>query len=381
MSEYANFTYDVRAETRRRERENRIRETTHSFLSRYEGIVADLERQGLHEYGGAEFAEARRALTRVRSLLASDPEAARDLNMQIGSQIGALPAFARAARREAEQQERLRQEQRVQLQRDATSEVGRIVSASLQSFTDPVERDFAFDELRALQAEFDAQQIAPEKLAAIRSQIERRVEAIRTVSRKKAAEWKSATKAEVELDARRSLLDAHREQVTSDMAAAPKAATAALAELDHLANSIEAVSQAEFQLRLAKAMAAADAAVIDENCRRDTVRAVMESLTAAGFIVEKPIRSQGASDEVIIRARKPAGSDAVFKVTAEGGFSYKFDNYEGMGCKADIDRILPQLQEIYGISLKDRRVLWSNPDRHKGTAKPIEDELRGQQRG
>lgn len=381
MSEYAVFTYDVRAETRRRERENRIRETTHSFLSRYEGIVADLERQGLHEYGGSEFAEARRALTRVRSLLASNPEAARDLNMQIGSQIGALPAFARAARREAEQKERLRQEQRVQMQREATTEVGRIVSASLQSFTDPVERDFAFDELRALQAEFESQRIAPEKLAAIRTQIERRVETIRNASRKKAADWKHATKIEVELDARRSLLDAHREQVRSDLTAAPKAATAVLEELDALAGSIESVSQAEFQSRLAKAMAAADDAVVDENCRRDTVRAVMESLTSAGFIVDKPIRSKGESDEVVIRARKPAGSDAVFKVTAEGGFSYKFDNYEGMGCKPDIDRVLPQLQEIYGISLKDQRVLWTNPDRHKGTAKPIEDELRGQQRG
>jgi chromosome segregation ATPase len=381
MSEYAEFTYDVRAETRRRERENRIRDTTHSFLSRYEGIVADLERQGLHEYGGAGFADAKRALTRVRSLLASDPEAARDLNMQIGSQIGALPAYARAARREAEQQERLRQEQRAQMQQEATTEVGRIITASLQSFTDPVERDFAFDELRALQSEFEAQRIAPEKLAAIRSQIERRVETIRTASRKRADEWKNATKAAVEVDARRSLLDAHREQVRSDMAAAPKAATAALAELDKLAASIESVSSADFQSRLAKAMAAADDAVVDENCRRDTVRAVMESLTGAGFVVEKPIRSQGDSDEVVIRARKPAGSDAVFKVTNEGGFSYKFDNYEGMGCKADIDRILPQLQEIYGISLKDQRVLWTNPDRHKGTAKPIEDELRGQQRG
>ena len=267
------------------------------------------------------------------------------------------------------------------MQQEATTEVGRIITASLQSFTDPVERDFAFDELRALQSEFEAERITPEKLATIRTQIERRVETIRTASRNKATEWKNATKVEVELDARRSLLEAHREQVRVDLAAAPKAATAALEELDKLSGSIESVSQAEFQSRLAKAMAAADVAVIDENCRRDTVRAVMESLTSAGFVVDKPIRSQGESDEVVIRARKPAGSDAVFKVTSEGGFSYKFDNYEGMGCKADIDRVLPQLQEIYGISLKDQRILWTNPDRHKGTAKPIEDELRGQQRG
>ena len=381
MSEYAVFTYDVRAETRRRERENRIRDTTHSFLSRYESIVADLDRQGLGEYGGAGFADAKSALSRVRSLLASNPGAARDLSMEIGSQIGALPAFARAARREAEQKERLRQEKRAQMQQEATTEVGRIITASLQSFTDPVERDFAFDELRALQSEFEAERITPEKLATIRTQIERRVETIRTASRNKSTEWKNATKVEVELDARRSLLEAHREQVRVDLAAAPKAATAALEELDKLSGSIESVSQAEFQSRLAKAMAAADVAVIDENCRRDTVRAVMESLTSAGFVVDKPIRSQGESDEVVIRARKPAGSDAVFKVTSEGGFSYKFDNYEGMGCKADIDRVLPQLQEIYGISLKDQRILWTNPDRHKGTAKPIEDELRGQQRG
>ena len=107
----------------------------------------------------------------------------------------------------------------------------------------------------------------------------------------------------------------------------------------------------------------------------------MDSLEKSGFVVGKPQRQIGEKDEVVILARKPAGAEAAFRVTADGTMVYKFDHYEGMRCKADIDQVLPMLQEIYGVELSDARVLWQNPDRISKSAKPIDAGSKEQRHG
>ena len=57
---------------------------------------------------------------------------------------------------------------------------------------------------------------------------------------------------------------------------------------------------------------------------------------------------------------------------------YKFDHYEGMQCKDDIDKVLPLLRDIYGVDLSEERVLWQNPERISKSAKPLEDDAGGQ---
>lgn len=154
-------------------------------------------------------------------------------------------------------------------------------------------------------------------------------------------------------------------------------------------SSVEAVKQLiektadpdEILNKITDATTQADSAIADENCRRMVVRSIMDSLEKSGFVVSKPKRSAGDVDEVVILARKPAGAEAAFRVSADGSMIYKFDHYEGMQCKDDIDKVLPLLRDIYGVDLSEERVLWQNPERISKSAKPLEDDAEGQKNG
>ena len=104
----------------------------------------------------------------------------------------------------------------------------------------------------------------------------------------------------------------------------------------------------------------AEKIVEDETLRRETLKAIIESLQLVGFVVESPVLVDGV---VELAARRPSGEECVFYVDLKGGMEYHFDHYDGSACKKDIDQILPRLQDVYGIKLSDERVLWSNPDR------------------
>jgi len=133
-----------------------------------------------------------------------------------------------------------------------------------------------------------------------------------------------------------------------------------------------ALDPKELQEKIKETVARCDEAVVDERCRKETVKAVLQSLRKAGFIVGDPRRQRdGDRDEVVVFARKPAGHQAEFRVTLDGGFLYRFDRYEGMACRKDMDRILPMLQIIYGVKLSNERVIWQNPIRDSRTARPM----------
>ena len=110
---------------------------------------------------------------------------------------------------------------------------------------------------------------------------------------------------------------------------------------------------------------------LSEERRRTEVRAVWETLGRLGFVVEQPVRLvEGDQDVVIVRARRPRGEQAEVKVTATGALEYCFDQYEGRACVKDIDSFMQLLDQVYGIALSDKRVLWQNPDRIQKGARP-----------
>ena len=63
---------------------------------------------------------------------------------------------------------------------------------------------------------------------------------------------------------------------------------------------------------------------------------------------------------MLIRARRPAGAQADFRVNLSGHLSYKFYQYKGKACEKDIAPVMATLQDAYGISLSDKRVIWVN---------------------
>lgn len=376
MSESVSVRSEVSSGIRRREYLERVRDTTSRYLVRYQSLLADLVNQDLEEFMPAEFDSVRSRLLRIESLLSSDPERARQLSMEVGAEISSLPAIARTAKREFEVHERLRQQELSQLRQQARTELTQFLHEQIALFTDPVERDFAFDHLKAMHKDFSGRIVQPGELANIQAEIRSRVETIRSNASKQATEWKASKAREVKKEAQQTLISLCSQEIENDIEKHPKALTSVLDSLQTLRERLSEEQEApesEIQHILDHAMKAADQAIVDENCRRATVRAVLAALKQSGFVTAQPQRLVGDSDEVVISARKPAGAEAMFRITVDGELSYKFEHYEGMTCKADIDKILPILQDVYGISLSHKRVLWQNPDRLSKSAKPIDE--------
>lgn len=357
MSEWAIFSWRTRRQstvrhdearqreaTRRREAYlDRIRETTSRYRTRYTEVLDDLINQGLEKYLPEEFATIRSRLTELDRLLATDPEAARTLSMELAPLISNMPRRARAARQESERQQReqerlMREMERLQAEqrRQATAELAQFIQRCIAQVKDPIELDFAFDDLQSLRTQYGQQSVSPEELPRVKEEIRQKLGDILARAGQRAAEWKQAKARQIKEESR---LEAHelqpedsrQESMTSDV----------------------------------------DKPIYDEESRREVVRAIVESLTQEGFVVETPQRMHD-SDEVLIRARKPSGSEARFGVSLDGKMFYKFENYEGTECQKDIGKVLPLLEQVYGISLSDKRVLWQNPDRISKTARPID---------
>lgn len=127
----------------------------------------------------------------------------------------------------------------------------------------------------------------------------------------------------------------------------------------------------EVESMLPALMAEVDSCCVDESVRREMVRAVVNTMVDAGFQVDGPrLIRDGDTDEVLIRGRKPAGSQAEFRIGLNREVVYKFDRYRGSECKADIDQVIPAIQSVYGINLSDERGLWRNPDDRSCDAVP-----------
>ena len=111
-------------------------------------------------------------------------------------------------------------------------------------------------------------------------------------------------------------------------------------------------------------MDAATMEILDEKLRRSAIKAIVRSITARGFIVDKSnIRHISETDTVTILAQKPGGQRAEFSVDLRGRFMYHFQGYEGSACEKDIGPLERDLEKVYGMKLTDRKTVWRNPDR------------------
>lgn len=370
-------------ESRQQEYYDRVQESTSQYRTRYSALVADMTRQGLEQFMPTEFTQVQAQLATLDDLLDSDPVQARELSLQLGAEISRLSSMAREAKREFEARERQRQREISEMRRKATSELSQFLQSLIGDISDPIEQDFAFDGLRLLQAEYAGRVVDAHELPKVKQDLRSRAQTIRDAATAKAKAWKDRKGQETLHEAQEMLLAIHKEQADADASRNPKAVQSMLDCLDTMRQQIAAggCSLDDIQKQLVAETEKTDVAVADENCRRMVVRSIMDSLEKSGFVVGKPQRQTGEKDEVVILARKPAGAEAAFRVTADGTMVYKFDNYEGMKCKADIDQVLPMLQEVYGVELSDVRVLWQNPDRNDRTAKPIDAGSKEQSHG
>ena len=353
MSKEEDMRYELARQRRQELFEARVRETTQRFLQRHEALLDDLRDQGIDAGVGAEVRQARRDLNRTQALLQNDPAAARALSVEIGSRLHGLPAQARATFRAAREADL---EARAQAEQAALQGLEAAWRDRLSAWDDPLARELAAPALARLRREL-LQREPSATLADLDAGLSR-------------------VRAEVH-----TRVDAVRQQAAREAEA--QAVQALRAELLVAGAELAAEASPEVLARaLAQAVEREDEAAVDEAVRREVVRAVNQSLLDAGFVVEKPRRVREAGmDEVVLRAARASGAEAIFRVNLSGAMHYTFDRYEGTACRRDIEQVLPTLESIYGIKLSDRRVIWENPDDVHQDARPRSDTERGGARG
>jgi Sec-independent protein translocase protein TatA len=369
MSRHDEARYQIERQRRQDLFNQRVRETTRTYLARYRGILEDVQSQRLNEYVQAEFSELERELASLTRLVESDPAAARDRSIELGRLVHALPRHARGmrqayveAQRQAEEAAREDARRRVEQEAKARDELETAWQDALMRWADPLARQLAFKALSEARARLmganSHTSIAELRTAigTIKAEYEQRSRQIREKESKAA-----------EANASADALQLCREQIASVGGGAAERAQA----LGSMLNSTSAMSPEEVSRRLVEVTRDLDAVVVDESCRREVVQAVYRALEDAGFVTEKPrLVRDGSANEVVIRGKRPAGAQAEFKVELSGKLNYKFDHYHGAACKKDIDTVLPRLQSIYGIQLSTERTLWENPDDKDSDAKP-----------
>jgi hypothetical protein len=356
---------------------DRVTGNVERFRDQYAQQLASMANQGLEQFLPNEFANIRNQLSQIDSLLANDEvEAARDVSMQIGNEIHALGSLARNAQREFSQKELQRRQEIVEMQRQATSELAQFIQKSMTQIADPIERDFAYDspEFKSLQSEYAGKTVNPQQLEAAKNAITQQVQTIRQEATQKATAWKERKVNETRQESQVAFIEQVKQNYEADRDANPEAVQAALNALESLKAKASAntLSVADLQEQLTQETDKVDGEITDETVRREVVKSIRKSLKQTGFIVDSPVLEDGENNgTVVIRARKPSGNEAKFDVKFDGGLTFKFDNYEGQKCRKDINEVTNLLEECYGVTLSDKKVLWENPDRIKKGSKEL----------
>lgn len=374
MSRADEYRYQIQRQRKQELDQQRVRETTRPFLERYRSVLNDVASQGLDDVIPAEFRELSSELRRMEALLESDPFAARDMSRTLGARIHGLPRFAREQRRSRQEAELAAaeafskaQQAEVERQLQLRAELEAAWREGLSDWCTPVALNAAFAELQQLRERLlgnAANNMTAAQISTTLREVRLRYEAD---AERQLQEMKNRAHREALAD----VLRLQREQL--DQEATRSGGERAARLRDALAHAIGLVpaEQAEVLNQLVQEQ---DKAAVDESQRREVVRAVYQSLQQAGFVVDRPEHLVSEKeDQVLIRARRPAGAQADFRVNLSGHLSYKFHQYKGKTCEKDVAPVMATLQDAYGISLSDKRVIWVNPDDQDQDARPYPD--------
>ena len=360
MSRSYEYSYALEAARRRQIYLNRISSTTEQFYFRYMDQYNRMKRDGFAAYIPAEMNRLESDLSRIRTLLISDPEEARELSYTVGSYIRSMSFLASATREQFDRAERLKAENlRIERQQHQ-SELVQTYFEILKSITNPIIVNCSVSDLQVLKKEIDA------GILTDKSELEARAKAIIVNAEKKADEWRAQT---ISSNRRANAVEVinDAEERLRNESIEDKEKTQQFLDIINqlrsgLANGIVDAEAVEKQITALETEV--DDTLISEETRRETVKAIIKQLRTQEFTVEKPqVVQMDSKNYVKIVAKQPSGKRAICNVDLHGKIAYKFDNYEGMTCLKDIEKFNVDLRQVYSVKLSDERVLWSNPDK------------------
>ncbi|WP_104760932.1 hypothetical protein [Helicobacter cetorum] len=313
------------------ERQKQIKESIEQDLRRYKQELDKLE--SLKDYALKDYEQVKLDVLTLQDLLKNNIEKAHSFNLQVQSNIEFLPKICQRNLEEHQKRELEKQRlHKLDLENTWAKETSHLGEL----------KNLAYKELIALKAQIFkepnsvSRQDIIQQIASIKEKYERQLELEKEQARQKEEQ-------------------VLKQELTNKLKNKPgDSENLSLKDLEEL---IEKEEQEE-QERVAK-----------EAVRKEMVKAIMESLNNAGFDVQKPALNK--EGEVIIRSNRTNGNRADFKINLSGEVNYHFDGYKGKACKNDINKVLPRLNEVYGINLSNEKVLWENPDDEFADAKPI----------
>ena len=303
----------------------------------------------------------------------------RGLNGSARDNRRAAQAAEREAASAAAEAERLAARERLAAERDARIERTEQERAAQDNLLDmlrkaretlpgAIERDLCQQDLMALRREIESTPIKLENYERTRSELANRLDTVVADAREKAETLKHAKQRDDDRREKEALLE---DALAVYAQMGDNLAHAAIRNLRPILTD-EGVTLQDLDERLATIRQAADERALQEAARRHVVSGILRELRNAGFVVSDPKLEAGEAAAVVIKAQRPSGAQAAFRVNLDG-MTYKFDHYQGQACLDDADKVLPRLQDIYGIELEEEKVSWRNPDMIGKSAKQLPD--------
>lgn len=260
--------------------------------------------------------------------------------------------------REQQRRERVEKEnQRVEF----LNSISEIMGAAIN---DPVEMDVVYDAYQAMKAKF--RNYASDENADVKELtrlLNKETEELKKDAVEKAQLWREKVRRENLSEIVVEQVRINRDIVSS---ASSEATSNELQKLVISLNSLESdISSGRIDLNkseqtLSSIQENAEQTIANEQMRKDTIHALIQTIQSKGFIITPPQLKNGV---VNLTGKRPSGELCQFHIRLDGGFNYCFDNYKGNACKKDISEVKSTLEKVYGVVLSDERIIKENPDR------------------
>lgn len=373
MSHELDARYELERKRREELERKRAADYSEKALKEISARFEQMKNDAFDSYVPDEMKNLARNIKNISSIITSDPLAARDLCYETESMLNSIAFLVRSAKEEFARQERLRYEEIQRKKAEAKSKLEEAFYSSLSEIKNPALANFGLQDLEEIKTKIQKEEITAE--AELVKQIEKATEN----SEKKAAEWKAQKLEKAKLEIMTNQINEAIKTVENEKFEIEENRTKLINEMSQLKENLSKDNTAEeITEKLNAIRAEVDNSLINEEVRKETVRAIVKELKSQGFEVEtvKPV-GEGINSYVLIKAKKPSGKQATCKINLQGKLNYRFDKYEGMTCLKDIEKFNVDLEKIYSVKFSDERVIWENPDRLSRTQSASSDSKRG----
>ena len=315
---------------------------------------------GLAAYIPSEMSRLESDLARIRDLLVSDPESARDISFEIGSYIRTMSSLATEARKEFDRSERMRvatlHAEREQQQSELMNEYFKVI----QTIKNPIVVNYSIPKMQELRKDIESGKLSSS------TELKEISVAIISEAEKKASDWKENIVKKLHQKNVAQAINEAESRLKSEKIENQEKTQEFLNKINKLRSALESgtIDSNTVEKKVIELENEVDETLISEETRREIVISIIKQLKKQEFTVEKPqlVQTDG-KNYVKIVAKQPSGKRAICNVDLCGKIAYKFDNYEGMTCLKDIEKFNVDLEKVYSIKLSDERVLWENPDK------------------